>query len=281
MENLQQLQGLLQACLGRTSQSSCWGAIGVGGLKAHRAEKDHFISRTREKMPSSFSEPTESFLEVAAVLRLGGEELRAGGPYIDPALLCAPIDDSTLDAAVLEKQGRTTSDHGEDDSLPSSSRHSCIQSEPQPNLLSYEVSVARSPAIRIQTNVPQARAHETGGHVIIQPTQDCGSRNMNRRARTICTDCNRGFGRAQELARHRKDVHEQPRYCLFCGFKWTRPISIKTHLLARHRGKFNAELLATIQALRGRMIVAFLDGYDQDSGVEVEFHFPVPWTSTC
>lgn len=223
-------------------------------------------------MPSPFSEPTESFL---TVLRLGGEELRADGPYINPTLLCASIGDSTLEAAVMDKKGRTTFDHGDDVSLPLSFRHSCIQSEPQPNLPSYEVSVTRSPAIRIQLNVPQARAHETSGHVTTQPTQDCGSRNMNRRARNICTDCNRRFGRAQELARHRKDVHEQPRYCLFCGFKWTRPISIKTHLLARHREKFNAELLVTIQALRGRMIVAFLDEYDPDPGVEVEFHSPV------
>lgn len=66
---------------------------------------------------------------------------------------------------------------------------------------------------------------------------------------------------------------------MFCGFRWTRPINIKTHLLAKHRGKFNAEILITIQALRGRMIVAFLDGYDQGPGMEVEFHFPVPLTS--
>lgn len=127
----------------------------------------------------------------------------------------------------------------------------------------------------MQTNVPQARPHETGGHVTTQASQDGGSRNMNRRARTVCTDCNRRFGRAQELDRHRRDVHEQPRYCPFCDFKWTRPNNIKTHLLTRHRGKFTAELLVTIRALRGRMIIAFLDGYDQGSCVEVVFHFSV------
>ena len=130
--------------------------------------------------------------------------------------------------------------------------------------------------IRVQTNIPQARPHDAGGHETIQGTQNRSNGNMSRRVRAICIDCNKGFGRAQELARHRKDAHEQPRRCLFCGFKWTRPNSIKVHLLAKHRGKFTAELLITIQALRGRMIIAFLDGYDQDSGgVEVAFHSAV------
>ena len=85
---------------------------------------------------------------------------------------------------------------------------------------------------------------------------------MNRKVRAVCTDCSKGFGRAQELARHRKDVHERPRNCLFCGFKWTRPSNIKAHLFAKHGEKFTAEHRVTIQALRGRMIVAFLDAYN-------------------
>ena len=90
----------------------------------------------------------DSFL---GVLRLGGEELRAGGPYTNLALLSAPIGEAT----VWDKQGRTTS-YGDDAPFPSSFRHSCIQLEPpsRSNLPDYEVSVARSPAIQIQTNVP-------------------------------------------------------------------------------------------------------------------------------
>ena len=80
--------------------------------------------------------------------------------------------------------------------------------------------------------------------------------------RAVCTDCNIGFGRVQELARHRKDVHERRRICLFCDFKWTRPSNIKAHLFAKHSENFTAENLVTIQALRGRMIVAFLDEYN-------------------
>jgi DNA-directed RNA polymerase subunit RPC12/RpoP len=100
--------------------------------------------------------------------------------------------------------------------------------------------------------------------VTIQRThkQDRGGHNMNRKVRAVCANCNKGFGRAQELARHRKDVHERPRNCPFCGFKWTRPSNIKAHLFAKHSKKFSAENLVAIQALRGRMIVAFLDAYN-------------------
>ena len=117
----------------------------------------------------------------------------------------------------------------------------------------------------IRTNVLQARPHGAGlgGHVAIQRTHwQNRSYNVNRKVRPICANCDKSFGRTQELARHRKDVHERPRNCLFCDFKWTRPSNIKTHLLAKHGKEFTAGNLVTIQALRGRMIVAFLDAYN-------------------
>jgi hypothetical protein len=137
------------------------------------------------------------------------------------------------------------------------------------------------PVIRVQTNEPQARPHGTRGHVTFQDTQDCGRGNMKRRAQTTCADCNKSFGRPQELSRHRQDVHKKPRHCLFCGVKWTRPSNIKAHLLTKHREKFTAELLVVIQALRGRTIVAFLDGYTEGPSVAVEvgFHSLVTQTS--
>ena len=99
------------------------------------------------------------------------------------------------------------------------------------------------------------------------------------RRRPTCTDCKREFVRVQEFKRHLKDKHEPRRQCPFCNFRWTRPDVIKAHLLAKHRPNFTAELLVRIQALRGQRIVAFLDGYDYGSNVEVAFHFPLPWTS--
>ena len=85
---------------------------------------------------------------------------------------------------------------------------------------------------------------------------------MNRKVRRpTCTvaDCKKDFARVQELKRHLKDRHEPRRQCPFCHFRWTRPNNIKVHLLAKHRGRFTPELLITIRALRGQMIVAFLD----------------------
>src|SRR6266481_6485667 len=38
-------------------------------------------------------------------------------------------------------------------------------------------------------------------------------------------------------------------------------------------------LKISIQALRGQMMIEFLDGYDQGPNLEVAFHSPVPWTS--
>ena len=71
-----------------------------------------------------------------------------------------------------------------------------------------------------------------------------------------------------------KDKHETRRQCTFCHFRWSRPNNIKVHLLARHRGKFTPELLITIRALRGQMIVAFLDEYNLGNGVEVSVYSP-------
>lgn len=219
-------------------------------------------------MSSSYSEPRES---TWAVPFSRDEGLCTDGLCIDPALLCAPTGDSILEATIGDNQGRTVLHHSYDAFLSSHFHHpraereaflACFQVAPQPSLPTYGVSVARFSVVLVQTNVLQVQPHGAGGRVVGQDIR-CGSDKTSRRARMVCTVCNRGFGRAQELARHRKDVHEQSRRCLFCGFKWTRPSNIKAHLLDRHRGKFTAELLVTIQALRGQMIVAFLDEYDQ------------------
>jgi hypothetical protein len=237
-------------------------------------------------MSSSFFEPTNFLWAV------GSEGLCSGDPRINSATLCFPTGDSISEATVADKQGRTAFHHGDEAPSPLHFPHvraemgaftALIQSGPI--LPTYRVSVARFPVIRVQIIASQARpsASGVGEHVIIQDTQDGlgGTRNMNRKARrAVCTDCNKGFGRAQELARHRKDVHEQRRHCLFCGFKWTRPSNIKAHLLTKHSENFTAELLVTIQALRGRLIVAFLDAYSTikaPARIEVAFPPKVLW----
>ncbi|KAF8496862.1 hypothetical protein F5888DRAFT_370736 [Russula emetica] len=204
-------------------------------------------------MSSSFSEPIDFLWAV------GREGLVCSGdPRINSALFCFPTGDSISEATVADKQGMSAFYHGDEASSPlhfhpvraeTGAFTACIPSGPQPNLPTY-----------------RAQPSGVGEHVIIQDTQDGGTRNRNRKARAVCTDCNKDFGRAQELARHRKDVHEQRHLCLFCDFKWTRPSSIKAHLFAKHSEKFTVEHLVAIQALRGRMIVAFLDAYNQGSG---------------
>ena len=76
------------------------------------------------------------------------------------------------------------------------------------------------------------------------------------------------FKRIQEFKRHRKDVHEPPRKCPFCIFLWTRPVKIKHHIKSSHGDLFTAELLVEFEALRGKGIVEFLNGY-HDFGLEV------------
>jgi len=92
-----------------------------------------------------------------------------------------------------------------------------------------------------------------------------GSHRMSNRVRPVCTICNESFGRVQELIRHQKDRHEERRQCLFCHkFKWTRPIRVKAHLIAKHKENFTAERLDELKNLRGQSIVAFLERYYDD-----------------
>ena len=220
-------------------------------------------------MSPSFSEPTESPWTVPSAVEQG---LYADGLCTNPAPLCAPTDDLTLEATIGDEQARTwTTFHYSEESFSPAHFHQQPEFGPRPNSLTYEVSVSRFPSSENRLNVPQALnwPHGTVGHMTIQDTQGRGSGNMNRKARSVCTDCNKSFGRAQELARHRRDVHEQPRRSLFCNLKWTRPSYIKAHLLSKHRGKLTTELLDNIRVLRGQMIVAFLDEYVQGFGAEV------------
>jgi hypothetical protein len=236
-------------------------------------EKDPRIPRTPAEMISSFSEPA-NFLWAAGGL---SEGLCSGDPRINSVLLCVPTGDSIFEATVadLDKQGETAFYHGDEASSPlhfhrvsataeTGAFTACIYPGPQPNLPTYRVSVTRCPMIQVQIIASQVQPSGVGEHV--QDTEDGDIRNMKRKALTVCTDCNKGFGRAQELTRHRKDVHEQRRRCLFCGFKWTRPSNIKAHLFAKHSEKFTVKHLVAMQALRGRMIIAFLDAYNQGSG---------------
>lgn len=89
-----------------------------------------------------------------------------------------------------------------------------------------------------------------------------GSHTMSNMARPFCADCNKYFGRVQELKRHLNDVHMPLRGCPFCDVKWTRPDKIKAHLMANHEERFTAGMLEQISALYGRRLVECLDTYN-------------------
>lgn len=82
--------------------------------------------------------------------------------------------------------------------------------------------------------------------------------------RLECGDCHKEFKRVQELKRHLKEKHEPWRQCPFsgCKFEWIRPDKIKHHITTFHRDKFTAEVMAEFQALIGKKVIAFLDGFD-------------------
>ncbi|KAI9453733.1 hypothetical protein F5148DRAFT_458369 [Russula earlei] len=97
------------------------------------------------------------------------------------------------------------------------------------------------------TSVFQSRAHGIEAH-------DC--RGKSEKARPVCGECKKDFGRPQERKRHIKDVHNSPRKCPFCDIKWKRCDKIKAHLLAKHRERFIPEI---VEGLRGRDLTEFLD----------------------
>jgi hypothetical protein len=63
--------------------------------------------------------------------------------------------------------------------------------------------------------------------------------------------CDRKYRRAQELRRHIKDKHRQPKKCPFCRFKWTRPGQIRAHLKTDHEDRFTEKEQQEIHRLRG------------------------------
>lgn len=103
-------------------------------------------------MTSSFSEPKELPRSMPSSMPVVGEGLYTGSPYINPALLCAPTGHSTLEATVGDTRGRTAFHAGNEISLPSHFHYpyakmepflARVQSTPQPNFPTYEVSIAR------------------------------------------------------------------------------------------------------------------------------------------
>ena len=69
-----------------------------------------------------------------------------------------------------------------------------------------------------------------------------------------------------------KTRHMDRRRCPFCTFRWSRPNNIKVHIISKHVERFTAELLEAIKGLRGRQVIAFVDGYDNEPDLLVSDH---------
>ena len=74
-----------------------------------------------------------------------------------------------------------------------------------------------------------------------------------------CTKCVKVFIRHQELARHIREVHDPPRKCPFCSYKWKRPDKLKSHLIIVHREEFAEDVFQRLHNLRGKDLIMFVD----------------------
>ncbi|KAH9966462.1 hypothetical protein BC827DRAFT_1176049, partial [Russula dissimulans] len=65
-------------------------------------------------------------------------------------------------------------------------------------------------------------------------------------------DCDKQYRRLQELKRHIRDKHKIPRKCPFCDTTWTRPETIRGHLVVQHQDDLTEEVCNDILKLRGQ-----------------------------
>jgi hypothetical protein len=64
--------------------------------------------------------------------------------------------------------------------------------------------------------------------------------------------CDKRYRRLQELKRHITDKHAIQSKCPICGYSWTRPEKIRSHLTDQHQHHFTEEERQEIRTLRGR-----------------------------
>jgi hypothetical protein len=236
---------------------------------------------------------TDSTEFLQTILLPYGQDL-CPGPRSNQELLGDQAGGSTLDVAVGNDQGRTALGRGDEVPLPSyfdyhtpamfTASPDRVQFVPQSNLPPYEVGAARLPVIRVHPNVSQTQPRGTKEHVYIQSARGRGKRTSTRPKvkprKPWCVECNKELARTQEFKRHLKEVHGPPRQCPLCGFKWIRPDKINAHIVANHQDEFIPEMLDHIKSLRGRQIVAFVDGiagpYGRDLDINAAtFHPPI------
>ena len=64
-------------------------------------------------------------------------------------------------------------------------------------------------------------------------------------------DCDKRYGRPQDVRRHVRERHEILPKCLVCGTEWARAEKIRRHLIERHRDHFTKKERQQIRQLQG------------------------------
>jgi Zinc finger, C2H2 type len=73
-------------------------------------------------------------------------------------------------------------------------------------------------------------------------------------------NCDKGYGRPQDLKRHIRDKHRIPPRCPFCGIESTRAENIRKHLIVQHGDRFSSEERRDICRLQGwEATIGFLE----------------------
>ena len=120
----------------------------------------------------------------------------------------------------------------------------------------------RQPILSFQEHSGQAvKAREVTGPQRSQEIQDTPGSKHGRGGsdQWFCPhdDCDKKYGRLQELKRHIRDTHKTPRKCPFCDTTWTRPETIRGHLVVEHQDHLTED-----ERTSGNLPLTFLHSYE-------------------
>ncbi|KAI9451981.1 hypothetical protein BJY52DRAFT_957783 [Lactarius psammicola] len=76
-----------------------------------------------------------------------------------------------------------------------------------------------------------------------------------------CERCGKISKRIQELTRHVREVHDPPRQCPLCPFRWKRAYKIREHLVKVHHKEFKP-VVEWIRILQGQDVIEFVETFE-------------------
>jgi|SRR5712675_91253 len=111
--------------------------------------------------------------------------------------------------------------------------HSMSQFQPHPDQIA-DTPASTGPQWEPEISNPQGARHRGTG------SEECPHGN-----------CDKSYGRRQDLKRHIRDRHGIRPRCPSCGFESTRAERIRRHLITQHRDRFSRKERQDIRRLRG------------------------------